>query len=291
MREITINSTTWISVARPNEEEIAELKKRFPDVHPLIFEELLTSTIRPRVENYGSHLFLVLHFPSFLRDHSKTISREIDFILTEDTLLTAHYDPIGELDDFWHDCQYGKIPKEHAKTPVHLLYDLLRQFYVVSLQELDQLQERIEAMEKHIFSSRENSLLKEIALLKQNVLDFRRAVKPQHLTLESLVEQGTELYGPKVRPFLTDLVGEYLKVWNLLENHKDTLDALYETNTSLLVAKTNQIMVIFTVIAAMTFIPSAVETVGRMSEFEIALTTAFIAPLLIYIWLKWRGVI
>lgn len=273
LREQKIKNITWVSVVRPMAEDINELRSRFPQIHPLVLEELETLTIRPRVENYDHHIYMVLHFPSFIEEHKKTVSYEVDFILMADTLITVQYDDIPTLEGFWHECEEEKnAGDQYGKSPIHLLYYLLRQFFAFSLRELDQIQAHIDSMEEKVFADREKEILEDISILKRNVLDFRRAVKPQHLTLESLVLQGTQLYGEKVKPFLTDLVGEYLKVWNLLENHKETLDALYDTNNSLLASKTNEIMRVFTILAFISFIPTAIANIYGMNIVRIPLS-------------------
>jgi len=157
-------------------------------------------------------------------------------------------------------------------------------------------------MEEHVFTGREKEILEDIAILRRNVLDFRRTIKPQQHTLESLVAQGPHLYGEKVKPFLTDLVGEYLKVWSLLENHKETLDALYETNDSLLAAKINETMRVFTILAFISFIPAAIANIygmnishipllERPNAFWMILGLMALATGLVYLMLKWRKLI
>ncbi|KKU04579.1 MAG: Cysteine-tRNA ligase, partial [Parcubacteria group bacterium GW2011_GWA2_45_30] len=176
-----------------------------------------------------------------------------------DTLITVQYEDDRLLGSICTECVGAKaINAEYGKTVVHLLYFILHKFFSFSLKELDQIQERIDAIEDDVFEGFEKEILHDISVLKRNVLDFRRAVKPQQLTLESLAIQGSQLYGEKVKPLLTELVNEYLKVWNLLENHKEALDALYETNNALLVSKTNEIIRVFTVLAFITFIPTMI---------------------------------
>ena len=108
-------------------------------------------------------------------------------------------------------------------------------------------------IEEEIFSGKEREVVEEISIVGRDIIDFRRSLKPQEITLESLTIQGSQLFGREVLPFLEDLGGEYQKLWGLLENHKETLDALYETNTTLLNIKQNDIMRILTMMAFVTF--------------------------------------
>lgn len=288
---------------RPNKDDINELQARFPQIHPLILEELLTPTIRPRVENYDHHLYMVLHFPKFIPGIEKSVAHELDFILMQNILITVHYDDIEIMENFWHECEKGEIVKErYGKTPVHLLYYLLRQFFTTALRELDQIQGEIDAIEEKVFTGYEKEILEDISYLKRDVLDFRRSLKPQRLTLESLVSQSTNLYGEKVKPFLADLLGEYFKVWDLLETHKETLDAIYETNNSSLASKTNEIMRVFTILAFISFIPTAIANIygmniedipfaSRDNSFFIILGAMLVITGAVYIILKWRKLV
>lgn len=303
MRELKIGNIKWISLLKPDTEEIRELGGQFPQIHPLVLEELLTPTIRPRVENYDHHLYMVLHFPKFVPGVEKSTASEIDFILMQDTIIIVQYDDILILEDFWHECEKQKVAAErYGKTPVHLLYYLLRQFFATAMRELDQIQEEIDTLEETVFTGQAKEILEDITFLKRDILDFRRALKPQHLTLESLVHQGGAFYGEKVKPFLSDLVGEYLKAWNLLETHKETLDALYDTNRQLIAAKTNEVMRVFATLAFITFIPTAVANiygmnienlpfVNQANSFWIVLSFMGIATLLVYLALKWKKLI
>lgn len=288
---------------RPTRDDINELQTRFPQIHPLILEEFLTPTIRPRVENYDHHLYMVLHFPKFIPGIEKSVTYELDFILMQNVLITVHYDDIEIMENFWHECEKGEVVKErYGKTPVHLLYYLLRQFFSTALRELDKIQEEIDLIEEKVFTGHEKEILEDISYLKRDILDFRRSLKPQRLTLESLASQSMNLYGEKVKPFLADLLGEYFKVWDLLETHQETLDALYKTNASSLAAKTNEIMRVFTILAFISFIPTAVANIYGMNiqnipfasgdnAFYVIIGAMFLLTVSIYLILRWRKLV
>ncbi|MBI3442736.1 MAG: magnesium transporter CorA family protein [Candidatus Sungbacteria bacterium] len=253
MRQIKLDKTSWIALAKPGQDDIRELQQRFPEIHPLVLEELLTPTIRPRVEHYERHLYMVLHFPKVLPDGETITTQEIDFILMKDTLITVQYDATSLLEEFMHECEHPEVAARFGETPIHLLYYMLRELFAESLIELDRIQGLIDEIEERIFSGDGKEIAKKTSILKRNVLDFRRAIKPELYTFESLRERATEFYGPAVRPFLIDLAGEHQKVWTLLENHEEALDALFETNNALIADRTSTIIKILTILASFTF--------------------------------------
>ena len=100
MQTIRLNKTSWLSLVKPGQDDIRELQQQFPEIHPLVLEELLTPTIRPRVEHYDRHLYMVLHFPKVLPDGETITTQEIDFILMKNALITVQYDTTALLEEF-----------------------------------------------------------------------------------------------------------------------------------------------------------------------------------------------
>lgn len=238
---------------KPGQEDIRELQSEFPEIHPVVLEELLTPTIRPRVEHYEHHLYMVLHFPKVLPDGETITTREIDFILMKDKLITVQYDETPMLDEFMHECEHPEAAGRFGETPIHLLYYMLRELFAESLTELDRIQGLIDEIEERVFNGDGKEIAKKTSILKRNVLDFRRAIKPELYTFESLRERATEFYGAAVRPFLIDLAGEHQKVWSLLENHEEALNALLETNNALIADRTSTVIKTLTIMAFFTF--------------------------------------
>lgn len=253
MRTIKLNKTSWISLVKPSQDDIRELQQEFPEIHPLVLEELRTPTIRPRVEYYDHHLYMVLHFPKVMPDGETITTREMDFILMKNTLITVQYDATMLLEEFMHECEHPEAAARFGETPIHLLYYMLRELFAESLTELDRIQGLIDEIEERVFSGDGKEIAQKTSILKRNVLDFRRAIKPELYTFESLRERATEFYGPSVRPFLIDLAGEHQKVWSLLENHEEALNALFETNNALIADRTSTIIKTLTIMAFFTF--------------------------------------
>lgn len=254
METLKTKAGTWYSLYRPTKQDIAWLGDTFR-FHDVVLAELSRPTVRPKVQRFDHYLYLVLHFPIFNEREQKTYSREIDFIITKKGFLTIHYEPIPPLEEFFKRCATEKSCADlyASKTTMHLLYHLVKALYEFSLRELDHIQERIAQIEEEIFSGKEREVIAEVTVVGRDIIDFRRAIKPQQVTIESLTREGELLFGKEVTPFLEALSGEYQKLWSLLENHKETLDALYETNTTLLNIKQNDTMKTLTIMAFTTF--------------------------------------
>lgn len=254
MQTLKTKTLFWYHLHRPSRHDLEGVAKRC-SLHPLVAEELTHPTMRPKAERYDSHLYLVLHFPIFSPSERKTHPREVDFVVTRREIVTVTYDAIPPLDDFFRKCSAERSCEDlyASKTPAHLLYHILRELYAFALRELDHIQENVERIEEEIFSGREREVVEELSIARRDIIDFRRSTKPQLITLESLGREGVAFFGEPLRPFFDGLLGEFSKVWDLLENNKEALEALYDNNATLLNIRQNDIMKVLTIMAFVTF--------------------------------------
>ncbi len=247
MEKVASRHVTWVDVENPTEAEIKMLSLKHM-IHPLAAREMQITTYRPKLERYEEHLYLVLHFPVFEPKASSSQSREIDFLIFPYTLVTVHYEPIPQLDD------YQKLLAEHeairertfGSSSGHLLYNIISQLFAVSRKDLDFIESKIKNIEERVFNG-DGRVLREIALLRRDILNFQKALKPQQTVLDSLEEHGKQFFGQDMKPYFSDIKGAYIQIWNSVENLRETLDTLYETITSLIASNTNEIIKTLTV--------------------------------------------
>ena len=303
MRELKIKNITWVSVVKPKRADVEALGERFPKIHSLVLDELLKPTIRPRAEKYGECLFMVFHFLNpGKEDGRKHLFHEIDFILLPEALITVQYDNHNLLEKSWNENKDEAIEERYGETPAHFLYYFIRGYFHALARDLEQIQLKMALAEEKVFAGSESTTLKDVAYLRKQLLDYRRILGPERATLESLSLYGSKLYGEESKHFLEDLVREYLRIWNMLENQKEVLDALYDTNNSLLMLKSNLAIKNLTLLALMTFIPMTLIGLFGMNVFGTPLTrgdsafwtiTVFIIVItaVIYRILKWRKLV
>lgn len=253
MKKITANNITWIDIQKPNQKDLDELNNKF-NLHPFIIEQFLPAIHRPKIEEYPNQLFIVIHFPIIGKGQRQTKLVELDLIITPTTLITSHADKIPDLEIFFKDCQVQNYyQNQHFISNGHLLFGLLDWLIDSRLPVLDDIGETIERIETYVFSGKEKEMLNKIALVKKDLIDFRRAIKPQRSVLEVLDKKSTRLFSQEVKPLSQEVVGSIIRVWNLLENHTELINSIEQTNNSLLSHKLNDIMKFLTVVSFITF--------------------------------------
>lgn len=248
------NGVSWIDINRPSPEEIIKAEKEL-GIHPRVVQELLRPSFRTRAESFGHHIYLILHIPVFDHDLNLHRSREIDVVINKNTLLTVHYESIEAAHDFFRalNLNLGLREKIFKAGPDAILHSLWVHLYENLMGELDHVQRKIDRIEERIFAGHERELIHDISLLRRDILDFGRTVRPHDGVLESLERMGKDFFSEEFSGNLYELWGHYRRIIAILESNRDTLETLYATNDSLLTHRSNEIIKTLTMLALLTF--------------------------------------
>lgn len=247
IKQLTAKNFKWIDIDHPTKEDIEYVKKNY-DIRDVVLNRLIPPMKRSEIEEFSEYFFIILHFPSFDRETRKSRPEELDVILTKDTLITSHNGNLSEHNKFFKICDECADEKMIllGKGQVHLLYHLLDALIDSQLPMLDHIAENITRIEEQVFNGQERAMLHEIAIVKRDIIDFRRIVKPQHSILEALNRKAMRLFSSKIMNKLErhtqEIIGSNIKIWNTIENHKEMIESIEETNESLLSYKLNETM-------------------------------------------------
>lgn len=247
MKEIQKNKTTWINILNPNGKEVAALKKRF-SIEPSVLNELTPPIKRSKLEEYKDHLFLVIHFPMFNRKKRAIESVELDMIIFKNTLITSYSGQFPEFKQLFDKCASEDAMKKKymENSAVCLVFKILDLLIDTRLPMLDHIDDNINDIDKSIFNGDERKMVSEIAVIKHDIISFRRIIKPQRVVLEGFAHIYPRITYENLSLLASEIIGSNIKVWNTLENHKEMIEALEHTNESLLSYKLNDTMKILT---------------------------------------------
>lgn len=245
---------TWVDIQDPVPEDIQYLKRKF-NFHPLVLGELIPPGHRPKVERQKNYLFMILYYPVYSKEKRETRPRELDIILTKDTVITSHYRSILPLKALFDSCNLYKEARENymSISAGHLLYYILSGFWKNCLIKLSRIDKRLTEIEEKIFQGKEKEMVWEISLAKADIINFWRIIEPQGEIMQSLNSEGVKFFDQQLAPYLSDLLGSYGQSWNALKTYKETISALEETNQSLLSTKTNEIIKLLTIFSVIVF--------------------------------------
>ncbi len=260
MMHVQHKNITWIDFEDINTADLEFLQEKF-DIHPLALEELMVPSYQPKVVQYENCLFFSVHVPLFDVEERTTYPGELDIILTKEHLITSHRHGIYQINNFFRQIEASEAKKREYldATPAHLLHHVLDALFKSCFPRLNHITEKLSHIEQEVFHGHEKEMVYEISVLKRDILNFRRTLKPQRAVLESLIKKNHPLIPPTAKLYFEDLVGTNIRLWNLLESQKETIEALESTNNSLLSNKLDMTMKILTIFSAI-LLPMSVYT-------------------------------
>jgi magnesium transporter len=248
--EVAAGGLTWINLERPDPEAINELRERF-GWHPLDVEDILSKRQRPKVDDYADegYLFGVLHFPAYDKSIQRLNAAELDFFLGPDYLVTIPNVELLPVTRLFRRCEEDEAFRESlfSKGSGRLLYEVLDDLYDYCFPILDKIGHKLDTIEDDIDDRRSEEIVHDISKAKQEIISYRKIVKPQRPALR-LLERHIERFLPEnLELYFDDLVDASERIWDQLDNFKEVVEALEDTNESVISHRQNDVLRILTV--------------------------------------------
>jgi magnesium transporter len=250
--EISANGLTWIHVDRPGVPEAAALAERF-GFHELDIEDVLSKRQRPKIDEYPDYLFVVLHFPFYDKTVQRLNAAELDIFLGHQFLITLPNAELLPVTYLFRRCEDDPERREDlfSKGSGYLLYHVLDDLFDYCFPILDKIATKLDAIEDEMFEGRSEEIVRDISNAKQEIISYRKIVKPERATLRGL-ERYTQRFLPEdLEIYFDDLVDAAERIDDLLDNYKEVVEALESTNESVISHRQNyrlQLLTVFTVI-------------------------------------------
>jgi magnesium transporter len=249
--EVSAHGLTWIHLDPPvDPETVNELRARF-GWHPLDVEDVLSKRQRPKIDDYADegYLFGVLHFPAYDKNVQRLNAGELDFFLGPDYLVTiSNVDllPVTRLFSRVQDDEQFRN-QLFEKGSGRLLYEVLDDLFDYCFPILDKIAYKLDSIEDDLEDRRSEEIVSDISKVKQEIISYRKIIKPQRPALR-LLERRIERFLPEnLELYFDDLVDASERIWDLLDNYKEVVEALESTNESLISHRQNDVLRILTV--------------------------------------------
>ena len=239
---------TWITINNPSEKSVAYLKKQYK-FHPLDLEDCLSEIQRPKIDDYDDYLFIVLHIPVRTPRKKQLQTSELNIFVGPNFLITLHKDN-PTVKDVFEKCKKKKQVKEEymKKGTGYFLYMIIDDLFESGFPLLDDLAKHISGLEVEVFDTDySKDRLKEILLLKKDIINFRRIIMPQRAIIAQLEHKNKKFLPENLDVYFDDIVDKIEKMWNNLENSQELVASLQETNESIISHNTNNVIKILTI--------------------------------------------
>jgi magnesium transporter len=266
LESLTWGNLTWVNIEDPTEQETEYLAQNY-HFHPLDLDDCLSQIQRPKIDEYEDYLFLVFHFPVFNRDARVTTPSQLSVFIGKNYLITLHKGELKPLVKLFRECQIDEESRQEyfSKGSGYLLYRLIDRLVDYCLPILSKVGNNIEDAEDSVFSDRMRGTIKEISILRRDIISFRRIIWPMRAVIGSLEPKLRRFSTMDMTVYFGDIVDHVDKIWDTLDEYKEVIEGLKDTYDSLATNRTNEVMRILTVIATVLLPITVVSSVWGMN--------------------------
>jgi magnesium transporter len=241
----------WLDIVGHDRKALEACQQVF-GLHPLLLEDIATPGQRPKLEDYGDHLFLVL---SMLRGETdgEVEEEQVAFVLGPSWLISVQerpgdvFEPVRERIRL----EKGRIRKEGPDYLLYALVDAVVDGYFLVLESLG---ERIEELEEVVLESPGPETAHRLHRLKRELLFVRKAVWPLREAIGGLLRPESPLVQEGTRHFLRDVYDHTIQVIDTVETFRDMVTGMLDIYLTSVSNRMNEVMKVLTVIATL-FMP------------------------------------
>jgi len=246
IQEIKFEKFTWYNISSPKEPELELLSNKFK-FHHLALDDCRSNIQQPKIDDYDDYLFMVFHLPRYIKKIKRTIALELDVFLSKKFLITIHNGDLKPLNSLFD--RNKKEAENIIANPSFLLYEILKESFNYCFPMLEKIGEKLDRIEDELYVDQSQKTLEEISIIAQDIINFRRIIRPQRYFIEDLEQLKTKFIKENLEIYFNDISDKIDRIWDNLNSFKDVCDVLQRTNESILTQRLNSIMKILTVIS------------------------------------------
>ncbi len=248
------NLFLWIDLETPTPEDTKFFLEGLFHFHPLSIEDCVKECQSPKVEEYtpkeedkfAPYLFMVIHAVDYSRKDSVFGTRELDFFLGKNFLVTYHTGPLKSVSQVEEMCVKGSLGVARAPDRVaQKLLDNLVENYKPALEELSL---EIAELETNALEHPTKETLNRILTVKKEVFHLRRIIGPQSEVLARFARGEFKLIRPHLVPYYRNVYDALFHISEMAQNYADSLTGILQVYLNMSSNKTGQIMKTLTLI-------------------------------------------
>jgi len=243
---------TWYYIEKATEREVQYLADNF-HFHALALDDVLSRVQRPKIDDYDTYLFIVLHFPVFDKTNRVTTPSELDIFIGENFLVTSHKGDLKPLSKLFNECLLNEDIRQKymGRSASYLFYQLLDRLVNYCFPILDRIEDNIDKIEDLIFTRAVPETVREISMIRRDLISFRRIVHPQISVLEELEKEKYPFFKEDQDVYFGDIADHIRKIWDGLEDCKEVVDGLADTSNWLTSHRIQEVMRVLTIVMAL----------------------------------------
>jgi len=252
------NLFLWVDLEKATPEEIKLVLEDIFHFHPLSIEDCVTASPSPKVEAYNPkdedkfspYLFMVIHAVDYSRKDGVFATKELDFFLGKNFLVTYHDVPLRAIDATEERCLKSTV--HIARAPDRVAHSLLDRIVENYKPALDELAAEIAELEEQALAHPSKGTLNHILQVKKEVSHLRQIIGPQREVLARFASGEFNLIRGHLVPYYCDVYDALFHISELAHSYTDSLTGILQVYLNMSSNQTGEVVKLLTLITVIT---------------------------------------
>jgi len=252
------NLFLWVDLENPTPEETKYVLEEVFHFHPLSIEDCVAVSPSPKVDEYEPreddkftpYLFIVIHAVDYSRKECVFATRELDFFLGKNFLVTYHNEPIKSLVVTEDQATRGAM--HIARGPDRVAYNLLDSIVENYKPALDELALKIGELEQEALQAPSKDTLNEILRVKKEVMHLRQIIGPQREVIARFARGEFKQIRPHMVPYYKDVYDALFQISEMAQSYADSLTGILQVYLNMSSNQTGEVVKLLTLITVIT---------------------------------------
>jgi magnesium transporter len=249
LQELHAHGLTWIILDAPTLEE-TDPARRALRLAPARPRGRAVAPAAPKVDEYPGLPVRDPPLPGLRQGDPAPERAELDFFVGNGYLVTLPKVELLPVTRLFARCQEDRELREQlfTKGSGYLLYHILDDLFDYCFPILDKIGHKLDSVEDDMFEERAEDVVRDLSNVKQEIISYRKIIKPERSTLRVLERQIERFLPEDLELYFDDIVDASERIWDLLDNFKEVVEALEDTNESVISHRQNDVLRVLTVV-------------------------------------------
>ena len=239
----------WVDIDQAKDDEAKNVLEGVFNFHPLSIEDCILPSDRPKIEEYDSYVFLVIHAVDFSSSRHEFCTSELNMFIGKNFCVTYHQSPLRSISS-----TIDRILKNSAavaRAPDRLTYTILDFLLDNYDPALEDLTHDFDELESQIVTEPNENILERVMHLKTQVRKLRQIMAPQREVIARMARGEFKVVRAHMLPYYRDLLDRLLRINDITETYRDQLTDTLQVHLNIQQSQVNKVIKILTVLATL----------------------------------------
>ena len=249
-KHLETTETTWINIDGIKKDDVEKICFHF-GVHPLIIEDILSVSQRPKMDQINGLLFCVLDMLYFNEKESAVEAEQISIVLGRNFVISFQEDENRDVFNLLREkmkINGSKIRQSGADFLYYSLIDSIVDHYYLVMEKLG---DKIEQLEEDIIRNSSNRTLVNINNLRKEMILLKRSIGPVRELIHGILRSENEIIEEKTEKYFKDVYDHIVQANDLAENYRDIMINIHDLYMSNMNLKLNEAMKVMAIVTCM----------------------------------------